>query len=141
MKCLEHPKLKLIISEMFKTLRVFFQFIYLCRIRIKSGQHCLKIRSTYRKQRGYFPSFVAKPLFAWSTWPENLVNKLGHLPNTFCTYNVQNMSKKNRGKNLFSKSLPRISLIISIFQVIPQLLPGRRRGGRWARGRVSRKRS
>ena len=50
----------------------------------------------------------------WSTWPENLVNKLGYLPNTFCTYNVQNMSKKNRGKNLFSKSLPRISLIISI---------------------------
>ena len=44
----------------------------------------------------------------------SLVNKLGYLPNTFCTYNVQNMSKKNRGKNLFPKSLPRISLIISI---------------------------
>ena len=116
----------LIISEMFKTLRVFFQFIYLCRIRIKSGQHCLKIRSTYRKQRGYFPSFVAKPLFAWSTWPENLVNKLGYLPNTFCTHNVQNMSKKKRGKYLFAKYLPRISLIFSILPFIPLRQPARR---------------
>ena len=50
----------------------------------------------------------------WSTLPEILVNKLGYLPDTFCTHNAQNVSKKNRGKNLFSKSLPRISLIISI---------------------------
>ena len=106
-------------------LELVLQFIYSCRVRIKSGQHCLKIWSTYRKQRGYFSSFVAKPLFAWSTWPENLVNKLGYLPNTFCTHNVQNMSKKNRGKNLFSKSSPRISLIISVFQVIPLRLPAR----------------
>ncbi len=37
-------------------------------------------------------------------------------------------AEKNRGKNLFPKSLPRISLIISIFQVILQQLPGRQQG-------------
>ncbi len=31
-----------------------------------------------------------------------------------CTRNVQNMSKKKRGKYLFAKHLPRISLIFSI---------------------------
>ncbi len=46
-------------------------------------------------------------------------------------------AEKNRGKNLFPKSLPRFSLIISIFQVIPRRLPGRRRGGRWVRGMES----
>jgi len=76
-----------------------------------------------------------------STWPENLVNKLGYLPNTFCTHNVQNVSKKKRGKNLFSKSSPRISLIISIFQVIPPQLPARRQGGRLAHGMENKMRS
>lgn len=54
-----------------------------------------------------FRCFCRIRFFAWSTSPKNLVNKLGYLANTFCTRNVQNVSKKNRGKNLFSKSLPR----------------------------------
>ena len=117
--------INLIISEMFKTLRVYFNsFSYaeselnLVNITRKSGQHIANKGGNFRRLwRNHF--------FAWSTWPEKLVNKLGYLPNTFCTHNVQNMSKKNRGKNLFSKSLPRISLIISIFQVIPLQQPAR----------------
>ena len=62
----------------------------------------------FKTLRVFFNSFI------YAESELNLVNKLGYLPNTFCTHNVQNMSKKNRGKNLFSKSLPRISLIISI---------------------------
>ena len=122
-------------------LELVLQFIYSCRVRIKSGQHYLKIWSTYRKQRGFFRRLWRNHFFAWSTWPENLVNKLGYLPNTFCTHNVQNMSKKNRGKNLFSKPLPRISLIISIFQIIPLQQPARQRGVRLAHGMESKKHS
>jgi len=54
----------------------------------KSGQHIANKGGISRRLwRNHF--------FAWSTWPGNLVNKLGYLPNTFCTHNVQNMSKKN----------------------------------------------
>jgi len=56
MKCLEHPKLKLIISEMFKTLRVFFNsFIYaeselnLVNIAWKSGQHIANKGGIFRR--------------------------------------------------------------------------------------------
>jgi hypothetical protein len=51
---------------------------------------------------------------------------MGYLVSTFCLRNVQNMSKKNRGKNLFTKYLPRISLIFSIFRLF---LYGCLRGG------------
>ena len=81
--------------------------------------------------------FLIIHIFAWSTCSENLVNKLMSLANLFCIRNVQNMSKKNRGKNLFSKPLPRISLIISILSFIPPQQPARRQDGRWARGRAS----
>ncbi len=77
---------------------------------LKPGQHIAN-------KEGIFHLLCRYRIFAWSTWPENLVNKLGYLPNTFCTYNVQNMSKKKRGKYLFAKYLPRISLIFSIFRL------------------------
>ena len=51
------------------------------------------------------------------------------------------MSKKNRGKDLFPKSLPRISLIISIQRFIPQQQPEQQPNVRWARGRVNKKHS
>ena len=105
--------------------------------RLKSGQHHPKIWSTYRQQGGIFRLFLRTHFFAWSTCHKNLVNKLGFLVNLFCLRNPQNMSKKNRGKSLFSKLLPRISLIISIQSFILQPQPGRLRGGRWARGRGS----
>ena len=50
---------------------------------------------------------------------------MGYFVSTFCLCNVQNMSKKNRGKNLFPKSLPRILLIISILSFIPLQQPVR----------------
>ena len=55
---------------------------------------------------------------------------MGYLVSTFCLRNVQNMSKKNRGKNLFPKSLPRILLIISILSFIPLQQPARLQGVR-----------
>ena len=55
--------------------------------------------------------------YTWSTLPENLVSKLECLVSMFCLRNVQNMSKKKRGKYLFAKYLPRISLIFSIFRL------------------------
>ena len=94
------------------------------------GQHIVNIE-------GIFRCFCRIRFFAWSTSPKNLVNKLGYLANTFCTRNVQNVSKKNRGKNLFSKSLPRISLIISILSFIPLQQPARRQGVLLAHGMVS----
>ena len=93
--------------------------------RLKSGQHHPKIWSTYRQQGGIFRLFLRTHFFAWSTCHKNLVNKLGFLVNLFCLRNPQNMSKKNRGKSLFSKLLPRISLIISIQSFILQLQPAR----------------
>ena len=81
--------------------------INLVNITPKSGQHLVNLGGIFRR-------FCRCRFFAWSTWHKNLVNKLGFLVSMFCLRNVQNMSKKNRGKNLFSKSLPRISLIISI---------------------------
>ena len=81
--------------------------------------------------------FLIIHIFAWSTCSENLVNKLMSLANLFCIRNVQNMSKKNRGKNLFSKPLPRISLIISILSFIPPQQPARRQDVQWAHGMVN----
>ena len=105
--------------------------------RLKSGQHHPKIWSTYRQQGGIFRLFLRTHFFAWSTCHKNLVNKLGFLVNLFCLRNPQNMSKKNRGKSLFSKLLPRISLIISIQSFILQPQPARRPDVRWVRGRVN----
>ena len=97
--------------------------------RLKSGQHHPKIRSTYRQQGGIFRLFLRTHFFAWSTCHKNLVNKLVFLVNLFCLRNPQNMSKKNRGKSLFSKLLPRISLIISIQSFILLRLPAPRLTG------------
>ena len=105
--------------------------------RLKSGQHHPKIWSTYRQQGGIFRLFLRTHFFAWSTCHKNLVNKLGFLVNLFCLRNPQNMSKKNRGKSLFSKLLPRISLIISIQSFILRPQPARRPSGQWAHGTVS----
>gem|GEM_PF-3348245 len=66
---------------------------------------------------------------------------MGYLVSTFCLRNVQNMSKKNRGKNLFPKSLPRILLIISILSFIPLQQPARRQDVQLAHGMESMKRS
>lgn len=109
--------------------------------RLKSGQHHPKIWSTYRQQGGIFRLFLRTHFFAWSTCHKNLVNKLVFLVNLFCLRNPQNMSKKNRGKSLFSKLLPRISLIISIQSFILRPQPAPQQGGRWAHGMVSRKHS
>lgn len=105
--------------------------------RLKSGQHHPKIWSTYRQQGGIFRLFLRTHFLAWSTCHKNLVNKLGFLVNLFCLRNPQNMSKKNRGKSLFSKLLPRISLIISIQSFILQQQPARRQGVLLAHGMVS----
>ena len=50
-------------------------------------------------------------------------NKSMLLGSMDCFWNAQNMYKKNRGKNLLSRSLPRVSLIISILYIILLLLP------------------
>lgn len=52
--------------------------------------------------------------------------QLGIFGFLFCLINKQNMHKKNRGKDLFPKSLPRISLIINIQRIIPPERPARR---------------
>ena len=109
--------------------------------RLKSGQHHPKIWSTYRQQGGIFRLFLRTHFFAWSTCHKNLVNKLGFLVNLFCLRNPQNMSKKNRGKSLFSKLLPRISLIISIQSFILQPQPEQQQGVRSGHGTGSRRHS
>lgn len=109
--------------------------------RLKSGQHHPKIWSTYRQQGGIFRLFLRTHFFAWSTCHKNLVNKLGFLVDLFCLRNPQNMSKKNRGKSLFSKLLPRISLIISIQSFILRPQPAPRQDERWALGRENKRRS
>ena len=133
--------IRIIISEMFTLLKTCLHHAFNQENRLKSGQHHPKIWSTYRQQGGIFRLFLRTHFFAWSTCHKNLVNKLGFLVNLFCLRNPQNMSKKNRGKSLFPKLLPRISLIISIqsFILRPQLAPLLR--GRWARGRGSSLRS
>ena len=58
--------------------------------------------------------FSKSQFFICTTCLKNLLNIFNAMCITFCTRNVQNVSKKNRGKNLFSKSLPRVSLVFSI---------------------------
>ena len=133
--------IRIIISEMFTLLKPCLHHAFQSRKQIKiwstSPKNLVNISST----RGYFQTFLRTHFFAWSTCHKNLVNKLGFLVNLFCLRNPQNMSKKNRGKSLFSKLLPRISLIISIQSFILQPQPGRRQDVRLAHGMESSSRS
>lgn len=130
--------IRIIISEMFTLLKPCLHHAFQSRKQIKiwstSPKNLVNISST---GGGIFRLFLRTHFFAWSTCHKNLVNKLGFLVNLFCLRNPQNMSKKNRGKSLFSKLLPRISLIISIQSFILQPQPARQQDGLLARGKVN----
>ena len=94
-----------------------------------SRQHAPEISSTLVQNLvnilGIFCRFLRPPFLISSTCFKNLVNKLMFFVNIPCMRNVQNMSKKKRGKSLFFKPLPRISLIISILSFILLQQPAR----------------